>query len=101
MMRPGVLAVGPDRGQRRTLGNRYRRRHIRPAHVGAERMAGGQHAKRLTVIRVDCVAFSSSACATKIILTRYAPVVDSARITRSHASMLLGGLRREWNFSAA
>src|SRR6266436_8219200 len=37
-MRPGVLAVGADRRQRRALGDRYRLRHLLPAHMGAENM---------------------------------------------------------------
>ena len=72
-MRPGVFAVGPDRGQRRALGQRHHRRHIRPTHMGAERLAGGEHAKRLAVVRIDGGRLLEQGLRHQIVLTRHAP----------------------------
>src|SRR3954463_4735930 len=40
IVRPRVLAVGPDRRQRRALRHRNGFGHVLPAHMGAEHMAG-------------------------------------------------------------
>src|SRR6476620_48921 len=41
MVRPGILAVGLNRGQRCALGNRRCRRHIAPAHIFGAHMGWG------------------------------------------------------------
>jgi hypothetical protein len=41
-MRPGVLAVGQNRGQRRVFSDWEGGRHLGPTHVGAEREVGGK-----------------------------------------------------------
>ena len=74
-MRPGVLAVGQCRGQRRTLGNRYRGRHVGPTHMGAKGLAGGENAERLAVIRVDGDRFLKQGLRNDIVLACHAPVI--------------------------
>src|SRR6516162_8916650 len=75
MMRPGVLAVSPDRRLRRAFGDRYAGRHVFPAHMGAERMAGGEDAERLTVARVDGDRLLQQRLRGDIVLPGHPPVM--------------------------
>src|ERR1700722_14923080 len=75
MVRPGVLAVDQDRCQRRALGDRCGLGHVRPPHVGAEGMAGGEYAERLSVARVDRRRLFEQGLRDQIILPRHTPVV--------------------------
>ncbi len=77
---PGVLAVGQDRRQCRTLGDRHRRLPVLPTHVGAKRVAGGEHTESLAVIRIDGGRFLEQSLRDYIILSCYSPVVRQ----RSH-----------------
>ena len=62
-------------GQRRSLGNRHHRRHVRPTHVGAECMAGCKEAERLAIVRIDCGCLLKQGLRDYIILSRHPPVV--------------------------
>ena len=75
MVRPGILAVSPDGSNGSTLGEEYRGGHVSPAHMSAECVAGGEHAKRLAIIRIDRGRFLKQGLRDHVVLSRQAPVV--------------------------
>ncbi len=87
VMRPGIFAVGQDRSLRRTLGQRHHRR-IRPTHVCAEGLAGGKHAERLAVIRINGNRLLEQRLRNQPVLARHAPEMCERthhQIPRVHA----------------
>src|SRR5262249_18840190 len=52
-MRPGVLAVGADRRQGRSLRFLDGDYSVLPAHIRAQNMAGGEDGERLRIVWVD------------------------------------------------
>ena len=74
-MRPGVFTVGEDRRRRGALGDRCHHRHVLPAHMGAKGVAGGEHAERLAVMRVDCGRLLEQGLRHHVVLARHPPVM--------------------------
>ena len=74
-MRPRILAVGADRRQRRVFRDGDSFRHLLPAHMGGESVAGRQQAERLAVTGIDRNRFFQQRLRHQIILPRHPPVM--------------------------
>ena len=75
VMCPGILTVGSDRSQGSTFCEEHRGRHVRPAHMGAECVARGKHAKCLTIIWIDRSCFFEQRLRDHVVLSRQPPIV--------------------------
>src|ERR1700733_7507041 len=74
-MRPRILAIGVYGGKRCPLCNWDCHRHVFPPHMGAERVAGGQNAECLPILRVDLDGFLQECLGDGAVLPRDAPMV--------------------------
>src|SRR3954454_12867417 len=82
-MRPRILAVRADRGERRSLPDRDRRGHGSPAHMSVEQMRGREQAKGLTVVWVDARRLLEEALRNNFFLPGDSPIMRQ----RSHNQM--------------
>jgi hypothetical protein len=71
---PRIFAVGPDRCQGRPLGE-WRHRLVRPTHVDAEYVTGGEQSERLTIVGVDGDCPLQQLLRGDIVLPGHPPVV--------------------------
>ena len=74
-MRPCVLTVGADRRERGALRHRNRLRHLLPAHMGGEGVAGREQAERLAIARIDRDGLFQQRLRHQIVLPGHAPVM--------------------------
>src|SRR5262249_4149935 len=101
VVRPRILAVSEDRRLRCAVGEGRRHRRIRPTHMCAEDLTGGEQAERLPIRRSVAGPLLQRCWRPAVALPCPPPVMRQRRITRSQASRLSGGLWRARKLSAA